>query len=609
MRMMRVNFSSPMHDKVLVLDCGGQYAHLVASRIRRLGVFSEIHDPATLTPDMVADPSVKGIIFSGGPGSVYVTESPTTDPAVFDVGKPILGMCYGHQLVAQSLGGAVGGAQVPEFGATKVQIVAPDCPLFEGVPEESIFWMSHRDEVKQLPEGFVHTAQTADCHVAGMWHPERTIFSVQFHPEVSHSEYGGRVLDNFLHICQATRSWTMELFLQEETKKLKEKIGNRNVVLFVSGGVDSSVCLALLSNVLGAERVRGLFIDTGLLRKGEREQVEQSLKAVGADLTVLDESELFLGRLAGIAEPEKKRHIIGQTFLDVQARYFAEQKLGDNWVLAQGTIYPDTIETGATKNSSTIKTHHNRVPAVEAMIREGKVVEPIADLYKDEVRALGELLGLPHDMVWRHPFPGPGLGVRILCSDAGEVGELIPREEGYAILPIRSVGVQGDNRTYAHPGLLSGRYFDHVHEFEELCARATALVNRTKEINRMLIPVAMQDDMPPKHVARPTSFITQERIDRLQKADAIVRDLMHKHGVHTKVWQFPVVLCPLIFNQLGKETIILRPIDSIDVMSVSVPNLPQAFYEAVASEILKDKDISAVLLDLTSKPPGTVEWE
>ena len=391
-----------MHEKIIILDFGGQYAHLIANRIRRQNALAEIWDVSTPL-EKFRDKSVKGIILSGGPQSVFEKNSPACDTGIFKLGVPILGICYGHQFVAHNLGGKVLPGKKGEFGRAEVTHNGA-CPLFTGIPKKSIFWMNHVDEVGTPPKGFEVFASTENCKYAGLWNAKRNIFSVQFHLEVTHSEFGGTVFENFLKICGIKRDWTMEKFLEEEKKRIRAQVGDKNVFLFVSGGVDSTVAFALLVEILGAKRVKGLFVDTGLLRKNEVEMVEKSLRAIGADLTVLREGDRFLKNLRDVYEPEKKREIIGHTFLDVQKDFFDKNDLHESWLLAQGTIYPDTIETGGTKHADKIKTHHNRAPQVQKLIDEGKILEPLKELYKDEVRTLGELLGLPKELVWRHPW-------------------------------------------------------------------------------------------------------------------------------------------------------------------------------------------------------------
>ncbi|PID69961.1 glutamine-hydrolyzing GMP synthase [bacterium DOLZORAL124_38_8] len=594
------------HEKIIIIDFGGQYAHLIASRIRRQQVLAEIHQPDEVSFETLSDTAVKGIILSGGPQSVYDADSPKVDTRIFELDKPILGICYGHQFMNASMNGKVTPATAfsREYGRAELTH-EHNCPLFKDIPKTSVFWMSHGDEVSKLGDGFIGVGNTKDCKNGAVWNADKNFFGIQFHPEVTHSEYGNQLLKNFLDICEVSGDWTIEQFLAEHSKELAEKIGNKNVFLFVSGGVDSSVCFAFLTKILGAERVKGLFVDNGLLRADEKEFVQQSLTAIGADLTTLEEAETFLGNLKGLSEPEAKRNVIGNTFLDVQKKFFAANKLDEDWILAQGTIYPDTIESGGTKNSSTIKTHHNRVPEIQKLIDEGKVIEPVADLYKDEVRELGTLLGLPKELVWRHPFPGPGLGVRTLCSNEQIEAELPNKkfkEHEYTVLPNKSVGVQGDFRTYRHPAVLMTNE-TNISTLEKI---ATEIINHDENVNRVILPLGTQTGFETATVNQ--CDINHERLDILKRADKIVTETLLQQNLYQSVWQFPTVLVPVSF-QTGQESIVLRPINSIDAMSASVGKLPWSFFESVTEKILEDERISKVFLDITSKPPGTIEWE
>ncbi|MCF7830507.1 glutamine-hydrolyzing GMP synthase [Candidatus Gracilibacteria bacterium] len=607
-----------MYEKIIILDFGGQYAHLIANRIRRQNVLAEIWDISTPL-EKFKDEKIKGIIMSGGPQSVFAKDSPKCDKKIFDLGLPILGICYGHQFITHSLGGKVIPGKKGEFGRAEV-IHNKEFPLFKDVPEKSIFWMNHVDEVEIPAPGFIVCAQTEHCQNAAFYHPDKNIFSTQFHLEVTHSEFGTKVFENFLKICGVARDWTMEKFLEEEKKKIKEQVGEKNVFLFVSGGVDSTVSFMLLTEILGPKRVKGLFVDTGLMRKGEVDFVGTEIRKLGADLTILEEGERFLSNLQNIYDPEQKREVIGHTFLDVQRDFFTKHDLHENWLLAQGTIYPDTIETGGTAHADKIKTHHNRAPEVQKLIDEGKIIEPIKELYKDEVRALGELLGLPKELVWRHPFPGPGLGVRILCNeeelsitkdelldDKISAFTLQKNKKPFIVLPIKSVGVQGDFRTYRHPAILTG--IDKSKPLEELEKHATNLINHYAKINRGLVLLDKNFSGEIKEVQLHKKSITTDRVKILQTADDIVSRTLQEMNLYEKVWQFPTVLIPISFNKTGEETIILRPIDSIDAMSASVGKLPWDFFAKIAAGILQEEKISAVFLDVTSKPPGTIEWE
>lgn len=404
--------------KIAILDFGGQYAHLIGTRIRKLGTFSEIKDSDVPAEELR---NYSGIILSGGPQSVYEEGAPTIDPAILKLGIPVLGICYGHQLMNYKLGGKVKPGEVKEYGIAEFSQVK-DSPLFKGIEFPSTVWMSHGDEVSEHADGFEIIGSSADCEHVAVADEKRKFYGVQFHPEVTHSEQGNQFLKNFLEICGTQSTWSLENYLDSAIEEIQKKVGEKNVFMLVSGGVDSTVAFALLEKALGKAKVYGLFVDTGLMRYKEREEVESALKGIGFDnLHIEERGADFIGALKGQTEPEAKRKIIGDMFLKIQAEVSERLELNpDEWLLGQGTIYPDTIESGGTKNADKIKTHHNRVEAIEKLIEEGKVIEPLADLYKDEVRAVGEMLGLPHEMVWRHPFPGPGLGVRILCCEKSE---------------------------------------------------------------------------------------------------------------------------------------------------------------------------------------------
>ena len=405
-----------MQEKIVVLDFGGQYAHLIANRVRRLGVFTEIVSPTASVEEFSG---AKGIIYSGGPSSVYAEDAPEYNPEILNIPVPKLGICYGHQLMASQLGGVVKPGKVKEYGIADLILKEPQHPLLKEIPVASPMWMSHGDQVEKLPEGYKIIASTKDCEIAAVANDSRKIYGIQFHPEVTHSKYGMKILDNFISICGCERTWNMKSYMPLISEKIKKEVGDRKVFLLVSGGVDSTVAFVLLNRVLGTDRVLGLHIDNGMMRMDESAKVIDFLKAENMqNLQVVDATDTFLSKLKGVTAPEVKRKSIGATFLEVKDVEMKKLNLDPKeWMIAQGTIYPDTIESGGTKNADLIKTHHNRVKEVMDLMAQGLLLEPLADLYKDEVRMLGEELGIPHNLVWRHPFPGPGLGVRLLCSD------------------------------------------------------------------------------------------------------------------------------------------------------------------------------------------------
>jgi len=593
------------NGSIVILDFGGQYAHLIGSRIRRFGFRSMILPSETPADDLK---DAAGIILSGGPQSVYDGGSPTADPKIFDLGIPVLGLCYGHQWIAHILGGKVEIAKVKEYGPTIMNTVDTQSPLLEKCGKSFRVWMSHGDEVTKLPDGFTLSASSKDCAIAAMMDAEKRIFGIQFHIEVTHSEHGMDILRSFVELCDAP-AWSIGTYKDALTAEIKKAVGGNKVFMLVSGGVDSTVAYTLLHQIVGADRVRGLLVDTGLLRKNEAKNILEAFKPLGMHLEVEDASEEFLKNLDGVTEPEKKRAIIGQTFLDVQKRVSEKMnlKVEDGWMLGQGTIYPDTIETGGTKHSVTIKTHHNRIPIIEEMMKRGLVIEPLKDLYKDEVRQLGESLGLPHALVHRQPFPGPGLGVRLLCA----LEPSLPRSDevisdqwsvGSQILPVQSVGVQGDGRTYRHAlALFSSDPYTISPVHIEL---ATSIPNASKEINRVLQCVS--HDRVKSFQFVPT-LVNTETVTLLQEADFVVHEAIEKAGFTEKIWQFPVVLLPVGIS--GGRSIVLRPIDSIDAMTATPFIFPADVMKLISDRLLSLNGIDCVLFDLTSKPPGTIEWE
>jgi len=585
---------------IVILDFGGQYAHLIARRVRQCGVYSEILPPET--PASLLS-NAAGIILSGGPQSVYDEGSPQADPKMLELGIPVLGLCYGLHWMTHVLGGKVQPGSVKEYGRAKITMLDGGGALLKDCGDSCIMWMSHGDEAVELPEGFHVTATSEDCAHAAFENADKKLFALQFHPEVTHSEHGFDVLKRFVDVCHAAE-WSIESYTSHVSSQIRHEVGDRSVFMLVSGGVDSTVAFTLLNQVLGHDRVVGLMIDTGLMRKNEISLMQQAFEKLGiTNLHVEDASEEFFANLKNMYEPEQKRKIIGDTFLAVQKRVADQMKISmdDDWMLGQGTIYPDTIETGGTKHADKIKTHHNRVPAIQKMIEEGRVIEPLKELYKDEVRTLGEELGLPHELVWRHPFPGPGLGVRILCTK----GELRSKNDElridipHQVLPIQSVGVQGDGRTYRHAVVLYGN--------DETLYRdlATTIPNRNKELNRVLMCLSHSSSEP--FVVTP-GYLTRERADLLREADVLVDEEMRAADLYQKIWQFPVVLLP-VGLKLGGQSIVLRPIESQEAMTATALPLPASVLKKMTERLLALDGIDAVFLDLTSKPPATIEWE
>ena len=576
--------------QIVVIDTGGQYAHLIARKVREQGVYSEI-----IQPDSPLWRSASGIIISGGPASVYDPASPTVDPAIFTATKPngdkipVLGICYGMQLMAHLLGGTVTKAGKGEYGPAMAHRLGI-CALFDQTPDihPQRVWMSHRDQVTVLPPGFIAVAATETCPITAM--TNHLHFGVQFHPEVIHTTYGNTILHNFIRwICDCTEDWDPTARMEVLKAKLRAEAGDRPVLFFVSGGVDSAVAYKLACETLAPGQVTGYYIDTGLMRSDDHELI----KAVDPNIEIVGAN--FVEMLVGVTEPEEKRRIIGNAFIDVMDDLMWGQP---DMVLGQGTIYPDTIESGGTKNADLIKTHHNRSSRVLDLIAQGRVVEPLNLLYKDEVRMVGSELGLPAALINRHPFPGPGLAIRCLCSDTA--APIIPRGVlGGFEIPIKSVGVQGDSRTYRHVYALTA-------DCKQAGKAAVSMLGDTDQYNRVIGTLGSLVPLSVMSVFQ--SGMTAERIERLRMADATVRHFTSKTGFDTKVWQMPVVLIPL--GEPGRpDSIVLRPINSVDGMTAEPVELPSNGQAWLVEELLELDGICGVFMDFTPKPPATIEWE
>ncbi|WP_104712813.1 glutamine-hydrolyzing GMP synthase [Helicobacter cetorum] len=507
---------------VLVLDFGSQYTQLIARRLRESGVYAEIV-PFFESVENIQKKAPKGLILSGGPASVYAKDAYKPSEKIFELGLPILGICYGMQYVVDFFGGKVACANEQEFGKATLEITK-NSMLFEGVKTKSLVWMSHMDKVVELPKDFTTIAISANSPHCAIEH--KKIFGLQFHPEVIQSEEGGRILENFaLQICGCEKTWGMKNFAKEEIARLKEHVGNAKVLCAVSGGVDSTVVATLLHKAI-KDNLIAVFVDHGLLRKNEKEMVQSMFRDLQIPLNTIDAKEIFLSKLKGVSEPELKRKIIGETFIEVFEKEAKKHHLKDKIeFLAQGTLYPDVIESVSVKGpSKVIKSHHNVGGLPEWM--DFELVEPLRELFKDEVRSLGRELGVPESMLMRHPFPGPGLAIRIL-------GE-----------------------------------------------------------------------------------ITEDKLKCLQEADAIFIEELKKANLYDKVWQaFCVLLNALSVGVMGdnrtyENVVCLRAVNASDGMTASFSHLEHAFLEKVSNRITNEvSGINRVVYDITSKPPGTIEWE
>jgi len=504
------NVDMQAFDKIIVLDFGSQYNQLITRRIREMGVYSELLSHK-LSAQEIKELNPKGIIFSGGPNSVYDENAFKVDPEIFELNIPILGICYGMQLMAHNLGGKVESADNKEYGKADIEVLDKDAVMFKDLPSKQTVWMSHGDLVTEVPAGFTVSATSANCPIAAMANPEKKLYGLQFHTEVRHTEYGNDILRHFaFDVCGAKDNWSMEDFIDMQVAKIRQTVGDQKVLLGLSGGVDSSVVGVLLHKAIG-NQLTSIFVDHGLLRKGEAEQVMDSLGGkFGLNIIKVDAKDRFLGKLAGVSDPERKRKIIGNEFIQV----FDDEatKLKGIKFLAQGTLYTDVIESG-TDTAQTIKSHHNVGGLPEDM--QFELIEPLNTLFKDEVRELGEKLGMPHELVWRQPFPGPGLGIRVIGEITDEKlqivrdSDYILREEiakhgldkeiwqYFTVLPgIRSVGVMGDGRTYDYTiGIravtsIDGMTADFAKiDWDVLQEISVRIVNEVDHVNRVVYDI------------------------------------------------------------------------------------------------------------------------
>ena len=634
-------------SKIVVLDFGSQYAHLIAKRFRMLGYYSEIALPST---DLSVFENCKGIVFSGGPSSVYDEKVPEFNSEILNLPIPILGLCYGHYIVQLGYNGKVGKAPVGEFGFATLNLnPAVKSPLFEGIEPTQQVWMSHQDGVLEIGDGFEVVGSTKDCPFAATQNLAKKRFSIQCHCEVKDTPCGNQIFQNFANYCGMEKNWDQDTVLQVILENIKKEAEGKNVLLFLSGGVDSTITFALLNKALGQERVLGLHIDNGFMRKNESANVADAYHKFGFNnFIVEDASESFLKAIAGLTDPQKKRMAVGENFITVRNEVVAKQNLDESqWMLAQGTLYPDIIESGGTKNSNTIKTHHNRVQGIQDLIAKGLIIEPVKDLYKDEVRAIGKKLGLSAELVMRHPFPGPGLSINVLCNDGKEKSQdaeelplALKELEGIelnmfcencsanlkrSILPVRSVGVQGDFRTYRFPALLDFgpakekewplgavaaekgiRHFPGKREKIEECS--STITNVSKYANRTVIKLYQKPGLKDDDLKLQEGYYDRRRLDQLREVDNVVLTELHKSGWYDQIFQHLTIDLPYAATP-ETATFVLRPVVSEDVMTARFAMLPKEILGVIVQKIAELPFVDALYFDATNKPPATFGWE
>jgi GMP synthase (glutamine-hydrolysing) len=620
-------FETPINTRVAILDAGAQLAKNIDRRIRGLGVQSDIFPIDTPYEEIE---QYGGLVISGGPSSVYAKNAPKADPRVFESKQPILGICYGMQLLIHELGGEVankGGS----YGQSEIKI-DPNSPLFGGLEEVQKVLLTHGDSVVKLPPGIDAIART-DGIVAAVADEENKRYGVQFHPEVDMTENGSDMISNFLFkIAELEPNYTVEDRLGKGIKEIQETVGERQVIAFVSGGVDSTVLAAMLGRALPKEQVHAIHVDTGFMRHNESVSVAEALAAAGIELEVIDASENFYSArtmhngeltppLQQVTDPEVKRHIIGDMFMNVREQVITSLNLDTkNCVLAQGTLRPDLIESASSvvsKNAQVIKTHHNDTQLVRDLRAAGGVIEPLRDYHKDEVRDLGEMLGLPEDLVWRQPFPGPGLAIRLLCAkepfvpeNHEAINEVLKSFEDSDIaahlLPVRTVGVQGDGRSYSGLVGLSG-----AADWPRLFKKAQEIPSVIRDVNRVVYIFGDKLVEQPSDIT-PT-FPEPNAVEQLRLADSLVNEVLHKFGLDKSLAQVPVVSFPVNFGNPEHRSIGIRTIITPDFYtgSPAIPgtHIPYDALDEIVYRLQSVPGVARVVYDLTSKPPATTEWE
>lgn len=621
-------------EKIVVLDFGSQYAHLIAKRFRMLGFYSEIALPSAPLSDFE---NVRGIVFSGGPSSVYDEKIPEFNQDILSLNIPILGLCYGHYIVNLGYNGKVEKAPVGEFGFAELKLNPQvTCPLFAGISPVQQVWMSHQDAVTVPGDGFETVGSTADCPYAALQNLDKKRFSLQFHCEVKDTPCGNTIFKNFAEYCGMKQNWDQNTVLQLILESIKKDAADKNVLLFLSGGVDSTVAFALLNQALGQDRVLGLHIDNGFMRKNESSTIVARYREFGFhNFIVEDASNSFLKAVYHETDPQKKRKAVGENFIAVRNAVVSRMNLDENaWLLAQGTLYPDIIESGGSKNAHTIKTHHNRVEGIQTLIERGLIIEPLKDLYKDEVRLIGKKLGLSDDLIMRHPFPGPGLSINVLCSTGkttpadeqemkaaeNAVTTLVQQDDTFrslisaggtalpepGILPVKSVGVQGDFRTYRYPAVLTfPGSLKELPGWDTLEKCSSYITNTIKDVNRTVICLFRKPDTK---LTLQEGYCDRSRLDQTREADAVVLAELKRNNWYRIIFQHLTINLPYA-SAPDHCSIVLRPVVSEDVMTARFAHLDIQLLQRIVQQLCCFPFIDALYYDITNKPPATFGWE
>jgi GMP synthase (glutamine-hydrolysing) len=620
-------FEPPINTRVAVLDAGSQLTKSIDRNIRGLSVRSDVF-PIDTPFEHIKE--YAAYVIGGGPESVYTDGAPKPDPIIFEAGKPLLGICYGMQLTNRHFGGEVvnfGGS----YGQAEIKVDTSN-NLFEGLDESQKVLLTHGDSITELAPGFKEVSRS-DGIIAAIADDERKIYGVQFHPEDHQTENGTDIFSNFLYkIAELEPNYTAEDRLEKGLKEIQEIVGDRLVLAFVSGGVDSTVLAAMLAKALPAEQVHAVHVDTGFMRKDESELVKQSLKDAGIELEVINAEDQFHNArtihngeltppLHEVTDPEIKRHIIGDMFMHIRKQYISSLNIDpQNSVLAQGTLRPDLIESASStvsNNAQTIKTHHNDTKLVQELRSIGGVIEPLSAYHKDEVRELGAQLGLPEELIWRQPFPGPGLAVRLICAkelyitdDFDKINQKLKKFEDSDIaahlLPIRTVGVQGDGRTFSYAVGLSGEL-----DWPRLFEKARQIPTNIKEVNRVVY--IFGDKLEETPLDFTPTYPEPEAIAQLRLADEQVNEVLYKYGLNRKISQAPVVSFPLNFGNPGERSIGVRTIITPDyytgIPAIPGEHIPHEAIDEIIWRVQSVAGIARVAFDLTAKPPATIEWE